>query len=244
MSQSAVPLRTRRLVCGSRVIPYTIRPSPRARCLRLTIRPDTGLVVTVPRADENHPLEPFLKRHQPWIIEQMDRLAGVMSRVPPRWPYGSTLPYRGREHRVVLRLRDGAAAVARLPERILLVQAPRPTLEGARRLLKRWYLAEALRRLTSRTRTLGGQLGLSWRRVTVRNQRWRWGSCSRAGRLSFNYRLIMAPPAVMDYVVLHELCHLRHPNHSSRFWTLVASHCPAYQESRGWLRRYGWSLCL
>lgn len=250
---AAAPLITRQLVCGSRVIPYTIRPSPRARSLRLTIRPETGLVVTVPRRFQPQLLEPFITRHQPWILHQMDRLAGVMSRVPRRWPYGSTLPYRGREHRVVLRAIDGAAAVephsadggvARLPERILLVQAPRPSLEGARRLLKRWYMAEALHRLTNRTRALGERFGISWRRVTVRDQRWRWGSCSRAGQLSFNYRLIMAPQAVMDYVVLHELCHRRRPNHSAQFWALVASHCPTYQASRGWLRRYGWSLSL
>ncbi len=82
-------------------------------------------------------------------------------------------------------------------------------------------------------------LGVSYRRVEIRGQRTRWGSCSALGTLSFNWRLVLAPFEVLDYVVVHELCHLRQPDHSSRFWQLVASRRPQWRLQRDWLRDYG-----
>ena len=85
-------------------------------------------------------------------------------------------------------------------------------------------------------------LGVSYRRIEVRGQRTRWGSCSTRGTLSFNWRLVLAPFDVLDYVVVHELCHLREPNHSRRFWSLVESRRPGWREQRAWLREYGAEL--
>ena len=82
-------------------------------------------------------------------------------------------------------------------------------------------------------------LGVSFRRIEVRDQRTRWGSCSTRGTLSFNWRLVLAPLAVLDYVVVHELCHLREPNHSARFWSLVESRRPEWRAHRDWLREHG-----
>jgi hypothetical protein len=85
-------------------------------------------------------------------------------------------------------------------------------------------------------------LGVSCRGVTIRDQRTRWGSCSPRGTLSFNWRLALAPFEVLDYVVVHELCHLREPNHSPRFWQLVATRRPGWREQRAWLRDHGQEL--
>jgi len=85
-------------------------------------------------------------------------------------------------------------------------------------------------------------LGVAYRRIEIRGQRTRWGSCSPRGTLSFNWRLALAPLAVLDYVVVHELCHLREPNHSARFWSLVASRRPGWRTERDWLRDYGAEL--
>jgi len=87
-----------------------------------------------------------------------------------------------------------------------------------------------------------GALGVSFQRMTIRDQRTRWGSCSSRGTLSFNWRLVLAPPEVLDYVAVHEVCHLRVPNHSGRFWRLVAERRPGYAEPRAWLARHGWEL--
>ena len=86
------------------------------------------------------------------------------------------------------------------------------------------------------------RLGVTYGRIAVRDQRTRWGSCSSRGTLSFNWRLALAPPEVLEYVVVHELCHLREQNHSQRFWRLVEAVYPRYDERERWLTRYGWEL--
>ena len=231
--------------CASRTVAYTLRASARARYPSLMIRPETGLVVTVPSGGMRQPLERFLQRHERWILNQVERIERIAVRVGTRWPYGETLPYRGVALRVMVRqAQKRASAVTHIAEESLLVELYRPTIEGARRLLKRWYHAQAVRWLTERTEAFSIVLGVSWTRLTVRDQRSRWGSCTAAGTLSFNYRLVMAPPAVLDYVVMHELAHRWELNHSARFWTLVARHCPTYHDSVAWLKAYGPFLTL
>ena len=226
------------VVWGARAIPYTIRFSTRARTLGMTISPQTGLVVTAPRECAQELVERFVDRHERWVLRQAERLARLASRIPKRWPYGPTLPYLGEEHGVVVQ-RAEETTVRRTPDNTLVVYLRQPGIDGARRLLKRWYMSEALRWLKERVSALGAQMGIASRRVRVADQRTRWGSCSRLGNLSFNYRLVMAPIAIVDYVVQHELLHRWQPNHSRKFWALMAVHCPAYQEARAWLKTDG-----
>ena len=101
----------------------------------------------------------------------------------------------------------------------------------------------AAEELPGRLLRLAAAHGLAVARVTVRNQRSRWGSCSRDGNIALNWRLLQMPTAVCDYVLLHELMHLREPNHSPRFWAHVAGVCPDYAEARVWLRAEGLALC-
>lgn len=109
--------------------------------------------------------------------------------------------------------------------------APPPEVERALR-------AKAVRELPARVAELADRHGLAVARVSVRNQRWRWGSCSRAGHICLNWRLVIMPDWVRDYVILHELMHLRRLDHSPRFWKLVAAACPHYEAARAWLRQY------
>ena len=223
---------------------YTLRSSPRARSVSLMIRPDTGLVVTAPIGYPQGRLEWFLRRHERWISAQLERIAAIAARIPKRWPYGDTLLYRGDAHRVVVEEAGEMPGVVRTPQRTLLVRIRRPGLEGARRLLKRWFVQEAQRWLGERTAALGRALGIEWRRIRIRDARSRWGSCSAHGCLTFNYRLVMAPDPVMEYVVLHELMHRRELNHSAQFWSLVSAQCPAYRASIAWLKTDGLYLSL
>ncbi len=114
-------------------------------------------------------------------------------------------------------------------------QAPREEMSlGQQRALR----ARAQRELPIRLQALGQTLGLAAARVSIRNQRWRWGSCSRSGHICLNWRLVTMPDSVRDYVLIHELMHLKRMDHSPKFWKLVAAACPAFQEARAWLRAH------
>ena len=110
--------------------------------------------------------------------------------------------------------------------------------------LEKRYRNAARQQFESRVAYFHRITGGNYTSVTVRDQNTRWGSCSSRGTLSFNYRLIFAPPAVLDYVVVHELCHLSHMDHSKNFWNMVASVMPEYGEYRKWLREHGQELTL
>jgi predicted metal-dependent hydrolase len=127
-----------------------------------------------------------------------------------------------------------ARQLSRAPQRMLAL-TPMSEAEGRRR---------ARRILTELAEREAPRLGVSFERIAIRDQRTRWGSCSSRGTLSFSWRLVLAPEAVADYVVVHELCHLREPNHSPRFWQLVEMARPQYREQRRWLAEHGWELHL
>jgi len=246
--QLALP--TGQLVCGEYTITYTIRWSRRARVLSLTIGPQTGLIVSAPMESEQEQIERFLRRHERWVLRQLYRWAALTALMPKRWPYGTTLPYLGKDYPVQVLEAERALVGASLEGGVLTVRTrrrPGPpgaiagagSIAAARRQLRRWYAEEARRWLLDRTAVLSRQLGVTWERLRVRNQRWIWGSCSARGSLNFNYRLVMAPPDVLEYVITHELLHRREMNHSKRFWDLMAARCPAYRDSITWLKTYG-----
>ena len=111
--------------------------------------------------------------------------------------------------------------------------------EAASGAIDRWYRREARRRITAAVAREAGRLGVEHTSIAIRDQRTRWGSCSRRGTLSFNWRLVIAPVEVLDYVVIHELCHLRELNHSKAFWRLVDEALPNWREQRRWLNEHG-----
>lgn len=111
-------------------------------------------------------------------------------------------------------------------------------------LLEQWYRGQARDIITRRVEHFSSKLNLSYNRIFIKGQRTRWGSCSSLKNLNFNWRLVMAPVEVIDYIVIHELSHLAEMNHSRKFWQLVESHCPDHREHRKWLREYGPGLTL
>ncbi len=116
--------------------------------------------------------------------------------------------------------------------------------DAQRAALKKRYLEAAKEYFPKRAACFLPVTGGHYNRITIRDQKTRWGSCSAKGTLSFNWRLMLAPPAVLDYVVIHELCHLTHMNHSKAFWALVESACPDYRTHRRWLKEHGQELVL
>jgi predicted metal-dependent hydrolase len=109
----------------------------------------------------------------------------------------------------------------------------------ARELFAAWYLGRARAELTPRVAVMARAIGIDFKRIVVRDMKYRWGSCSPGRTLTFNWRIVQAPMIVVDYLVAHELAHLLEPNHAPKFWNIVAVHAPAWAKARAWLRRYG-----
>jgi predicted metal-dependent hydrolase len=150
---------------------------------------------------------------------------------------GETVPYLGLPLRLIAQ--PGRTRVHRRGSDLLI-----PDGAGRREALERWYRRSAREEIARRLDHACSASGTTYSRLTIRGQRTRWASCSRSGAMSFNWRLLLAPEPVLDYVVWHEVCHLQVMDHSPRFWALVARHCPEYRTYVGWLRRHGATLVL
>ena len=216
-----------------RAVPLRVRRDRRARRLILRIDADSdGAVVTLPPGASLAEAVSLARREAGWIA---DRLAAL----PPRVPFadGAAIPLLGFEHRVCRQ------AGPRLPVRreggeILVSGEP----DHVARQLAGWLRQEALREITPRAHAKAQRLDRRVRRISVRDTRSRWGSCSPEGRLSFSWRLVMAPARVLDYVVAHEVAHLAEPRHGPAFWRTVAALHGDVDWARRWLRRRGPAL--
>jgi predicted metal-dependent hydrolase len=148
-----------------------------------------------------------------------------------------TIPRRGSKREAEALLTKQGAWIRKHLEKVAARRtAPRPQRPPE---VVRELRARAARELPARLAALAERHGVVVARVSIRNQRWRWGSCSRAGRICLNWRLVTMPQWVSDYVMIHELMHLKRMDHSPKFWKLVAAACPDYQEARAWLREHG-----
>lgn len=227
-----------RIVLAGRTVPYTLTVSERARHPRLIIAPGMGLRVVAPRGYDGSRLLDFVHRHQRWILTHLDRLAALPAPPDAAAPLPEALTILGT--RYALRVRTAADTTVARQGAALTVSAP--DMPGARAALAGWVREQARTAIAARVAKWAAAMAVTYGRIAIRDQRTRWGSCSRAGNLNFNWRLALAPPAVLDYVVVHELAHRVELNHSARFWAVVARHCPDFAAQRAWLRAHGASL--
>jgi len=207
----------------------------RARRYIIRVRPDGSVRVTVPRGGSRGEAARFLETHRAWIGRERARLEAA--RGPHCWRDGGTVMLRGQP--VLIQISErGGRQIARYGERSVTL-APgrdlRACIEADLRLLARQELGARLAALAAAHR-------LAFTGLSIRNQRSRWGSCARSGRIALNYRLVQMPPAVRDYVLIHELMHLVQPNHSRRFWRLVEQACPDFRDAERWLKTVGRGL--
>ena len=216
-----------------RLVAVAVRVSARARNYRLSIPHHGGPVLTIPRHGRWPEAEAFLARHTAWLAARLSRAPQPVAFTP-----GAVIPLRGVPHRLAASgaVRGRVEVVAAEGEAILLV--PGAPEHQARRLTD-WLKGEAERDLAARVALHAGVLGVSVRSLRLRAQSTRWGSCSSAGSLNFNWRLILAPPFVLDYVAAHEVAHLLEMNHSRAFWDNVRRTCPEMERGRAWLRAHG-----
>lgn len=208
----------------------------RARKYILRVRPDGTLRVTIPRGGSRREAEAFVSKHRQWA--EQERLRVAAQHAPVEWHAGDAILLFGSPTKLRVE-RDGPGGWLQLgADRMRIPDAARDLRAAAEAILR----GIAVRTLIPRIHELASRHGLAVRRVAIRNQRSRWGSCSRQGVIALNFRLVQMPPAVCEYVLLHELMHLRHQNHSRRFWRLVEQVCPGFREAERWLKVEGRSL--
>jgi hypothetical protein len=217
------------VIVGARQIPLLLVRHPRARRYLLRLRSDGTTRVTIPRGGSVRAAREFVQRNLLWLEHQLRRLEARLQK-PAGWTAGSEVLFHGE----LTRIEAGETGWICFGGAMLKAAGSgadlRPVLEPHLRKL-------AARELPPRLLALAARHGLAVRRVTVRGQRTRWGSCSRRGTISLNWRLIQTPDFVQDYIHLHELAHLIELNHSERFWQQVERLCPDYQVAERWLKQ-------
>ncbi len=210
------------------------RRSHQAKSYRLTLKRDGTAVATIPLRGSEREARRFVEEHQDWLERARER-----QRSRPRgadvWTVGTHVLWRGAmtEIRTAVAGEKPQVALAADVFRVARLDGDlRPTLEAH-------FLRRAKIELPARTWELAAVTGVEVKQVVVRNQRSRWGSCSANGTISLNWRLVQTPDSVRDYIVYHELMHLREMNHSDRFWARVEEVCPGWREAEHWIKRNG-----
>jgi predicted metal-dependent hydrolase len=217
---------------------YLLNNSARAKRVRISVS-DAGVTLVLPVGLSIRDGEAFLLKNSDWVLQQLERRQKQQAKKSrPPLPK-DVLLLRGKPVRVEFVEEPGRLARARVEERSdhLYVHIPMGKKMVVPQVLDRWLRELARTEIQETVARLSARMHVSPKTVAIRDQRTRWGSCSSSGTLSFNWRLIMVPPAVMEYVAVHELAHMTVPNHSADFWHLVAQYYPAYKEARSWLRK-------
>lgn len=241
-----MPKRTDIALIAGRPVRYEIRRSGRARRPAIQVSRRDGVVVVLPRRTPLAEVPELLAYGGAWLermVAEHDVAAGPVRRA---YATGSELLVLGRARRLVLMPLPAERKRPRIDLRdgVLLMELPAAAILDPRPPLENWLRGFARQYLSQRVAVLAGSIGLEPRRVIVGERTTRWGSCSARGTLSFCYRLVMAPPAVVDAVVAHELCHLRHLNHGRRFYRLLRIACPDHDQQMQWLSEHGDELLL
>ena len=196
---------------------------------------DGAVQAIVPDQLSDGRVEALIQKRTPWIRKKLREQSKAFTPKPKEYVSGESFTYLGRNYRLKLVL--GGMHEVRLKGGYLELGISKGIKEkDIRNALVEWYEAHALARLTEKTNRYAGIMGVSPNSISIRDYKSRWGSCSSKGDISYNWRVIIAPHHIVDYVVVHELCHLKHPNHSPRYWKSVKREISDYEERRQFLR--------
>ena len=230
---------------GDRELPYTLqRSSKRRRTIAFSVKPETGLFIIAPMKTKTSMIEEMVNRRAGWIVK---RIEDIKKHAPHAKPHdfisGETVLFLGEAYRLEVARDDQAPMGCVLGEGMLTVNIlgdwlSEDTLRQEVRFeVMSWYKKQAKQKLLARTAFWQEATDIRCRRVMLSSPDRRWGSCSFENDIRLNWRIIMADPDLIDYLIVHELCHVVHKNHSARFWKLVGSILPDYAERRRQLRR-------
>lgn len=231
---------------GRSIIDYRIERSHRRKTVTIAVEPSAGVVLKAPVDATIRRLDDVVRTKAAWILQRLLEFRELgPAPTPKEFVAGESYSYLGRSYRLKIDpLSEGSKPAASLRGAFLTISVPRASVAEAHDLLVKrtvvaWYRKQAARRLPERVEVYTSRAGLRIPPVLVREQEKRWGSCSSKGELRFNWRVMMAPMSLVDYVVAHEVCHLVVRDHSTRFWKLLATILPDYEERRTRLRADG-----
>ena len=229
----------RRATLNGQTISYIVKRSARAQHVRLEVREESGLTVVIPKSYKPDRLPSLLKEKGRWILDKLAKYGQVQGVSAQRvLKSGDIVTYFGRDLEVVIRHNHGDTDSVKLEQNRLMVSLRLSANSRLNLVLEQWYRVQAAKLMNKTADMLSAKLGITYNRLTIRGQKSRWGSCSSKGNLSFNWKLIMAPEPVINYVIIHELAHLKEMNHTKRFWELVTEHCPRWREHKKWLKNH------
>ncbi len=225
------------LVVEGEILPVSVRELAEAKRITLRLLPSgNGLKVTMPPHVSDGELDAFLNRNTAWVVARRARLPESI-----RIEAGGVLPFLGIDHRIVpLNRTRGVVEIEEIAGVPSLMVPGDP--EFIERKIVSFFKKEARARLSEATSRHAAAIGVRPRQIRITDTTSRWGSCSSTRTLSFSWRIVMAPPEVLDYLAAHEVAHLREMNHSARFWAIVRDICPEMERHKAWLRSNGTRL--
>ncbi len=228
---------------------YQVRHSARRKTVSICVYPDNRVVITAPKGLSQKNISQIVEKRSDWIRGKIQSNLLKAQNAPAQKQYqsGEKLLYLGREY--TLRIERGCPRSVALENGSICVRLEfdengnyKPS--AVQNQLYKWYITRALQEVKRRIGLHGEKIGVKPQKVTLKSMRSRWGSCSSNGRISLAWNIIMAPEEIIDYLIVHELCHIIHHNHSAEYWNLVASIIPEYRQRRTWLLKNGHSLSL
>jgi hypothetical protein len=219
-----------------------IRSKKRRKTISLHIKEDGKIVIYSPYNAPKWEIEKFIKEKQLWIVEKISEKEKRIKEVEKAFLPGEKFLYLGEYYPLEMQDSGNCGSPLRLSFGKFIID--KDHIEGARDLFVQWYKREAKEKVFGRINYYSHRLYLFPKRIRITNAKSRWGSCSPDNRLSFSWRIIMASLTIIDYILIHELGHIREKNHSKRFWTYLESILPDYRRHRLWLKENGHLLQL
>jgi predicted metal-dependent hydrolase len=230
---------------------YNLRRSERAKNIRILVKPDKIEVVAPHRTSEQK-IKAFVEAQQDWIKSAIIRIAERASRTPSLAPQhyadGVYIPFQGHQYPLAIKpVSSKTVRIQRLQDESFLASVPHgleqeQSSELIRLVLIRWIKSQAKLQASLLIEKHAERFKLFPRSLRIKTQKSRWGSCGPQNDINLNWMLMLAPPEILEYVIVHEICHIKHRNHSADFWLLVEKHLPDYLQRRHWLKTYGASL--
>jgi predicted metal-dependent hydrolase len=218
------------------------RSKRRRKTISLHIKEDGRVVIYVPYHTPKGEIERFIKEKESWVIKKISEKERSIKETEKAFIPGEKFLYLGESYPLEI----GDTHYRGLPLKLSFGKfiLDKDRLEEARDLFIHWYKREAKEKIEGRLHYFSNRLQLFPKGLKITSAKYRWGSCSRDSRLSFSWKIIMAPLSVIDYVLIHELVHIKEKNHSKRFWTYLETILPDYRKHRFWLKENGYRLWL